>query len=221
MISQKEYWDGRFKKGKLWGDQPCPSAYRTVSYLEKNCSNSILVPGCGYGRNSAYFAKNGYDVTGVDISHEAIKHAISDVKADVTNLNYQLKDLFSLSSIGTEFDAVFLSNVIHLFLEKDRAKLVQVMDSLIKPNGLFIFTVISRSDSKNFGVGEEVEQNTFLHNEKVLHFYTTEEIRGILPSNYKILEQELHTQTEKDPLGNEEELILWFVVTKNNKHFSL
>lgn len=214
LISQKEYWNKRFKEGKLWGEQPCPSAYMSIPYLESNNSNKILVPGCGYGRNSAYFAKNGYEVTGIDISKEAIKHAADDVEPDMKNLSYQVNDLFSMVSMVDQYDAVFLSNVIHLFLANDRSKLIRIMDLLINPRGLLIFTAISESDRKNFGVGEEVEQNTFLHNEKVLHFYTEEEIRSILPSNYKVIEQKLHTQTETDPTGNEEDLILWFVVAK-------
>ncbi|MGM0851388.1 MAG: hypothetical protein ACQEWI_02065 [Bacillota bacterium] len=66
MIQQKKYWNERFKDGEIWGSEPCPSADMSIDYLEKNNVTNILVPGCGYGRNSLYFAQKGFNVVATE-----------------------------------------------------------------------------------------------------------------------------------------------------------
>ncbi|MGM0851387.1 MAG: methyltransferase domain-containing protein [Bacillota bacterium] len=134
-------------------------------------------------------------------------------KLKLNDLNYFSSNLFTLTFIPEQkYDAIYLSNVIHLFLENERSKLLSKMSSLLKQDGLLIFTCISISDTKNFSVGKEVEKNTFISHGKTLHFYTQDEIQDMLCSTYKIQEQKLHIQTETDPDGHKENLKLWFVV---------
>lgn len=117
MVSRKHYWDERFKEGKIWGTSPCPSVKMSLPFLRDNNGESILVPGCGYGRNSLELAHNGFEVRGTDVSEKAINHAIKDVSSKMTNIEYQIEDLFNTSDTFQKYDAVFLSNVIHLFLK--------------------------------------------------------------------------------------------------------
>ncbi|MDR4938012.1 hypothetical protein [Rossellomorea marisflavi] len=62
----KAYWNERFENGAIWGTEACPSAQMAVDYFKDG--SAILVPGCGYGRNSSYLAKTGYVVDAYDIS---------------------------------------------------------------------------------------------------------------------------------------------------------
>lgn len=78
MDSIKLYWDKRFKeKNQIWGEEPSDAAVRAASFLKKQNlkGQKILDVGCGYGRDSAYFASYQHEVTGIDISHEGIKIA--------------------------------------------------------------------------------------------------------------------------------------------------
>jgi SAM-dependent methyltransferase len=214
VIEQKKYWDRRFIEGEIWGAEPCPSAVISINFLKQIEATNIFVPGCGYGRNSLYFGQNGLDVIATDISDVAINQAINLAnKVNCNKVSYFSGDLFeSKLKFQQKFDAIYLSNVIHLFLKKEREELFNRMSSLLKQNGLFIFTCISTSDSKNYGQGIEVEDNTFANHGKNLHFFTEEEIPELLTPNYKILEQKLHIQTETDPSGASENLQLWFTV---------
>lgn len=214
MIKQKEYWNQRFTEGEIWGDEPCPSAVMSIDFLKAIEATNIFVPGCGYGRNSLFFGQNGLEVFATDFSDVAINHAIKKAhQVNCYNITYFSGDLFKSSSqFKQKFDAIFLSNVIHLFLKKEREVLFNIMSSLLKQNGLFIFTCISTSDSKNYGKGDEVEYNTFANHGKNLHFFTKKEIEELLSPLYKIKDHKLHTQTESDPTGATEELQLWFIV---------
>ncbi|MCJ7840245.1 class I SAM-dependent methyltransferase [Lederbergia sp. NSJ-179] len=216
MNQQKKYWNERFKVGDIWGNDPCPSAIMSIRHLEESNVTNIFVPGCGYGRNSLYFAQKGFEVIATDISNVAIDHAKYKAKRfKEDKLKYFSNDLFEpFLPHEQKFDAIYLSNVIHLFLERERKELLNKMSSLLKPNGLLIFTCISTTDTKNFGIGKEVEPNTFVYHGKTLHFYTSDEIQEILCPTYQIQEQKLHIQTETDPDGHQENLILRFIVAK-------
>jgi hypothetical protein len=39
VIEQKEYWNGRFIEGEIWGTEPCPSAVMSINFLKRNQSN--------------------------------------------------------------------------------------------------------------------------------------------------------------------------------------
>ncbi len=42
--------------GRLWGNAPYPAALMAKDYFRQTGVKAILVPGCGYGRNSLFFA---------------------------------------------------------------------------------------------------------------------------------------------------------------------
>jgi len=110
----------------------------------------ILDVCCGYGRHSIEFAKRGFDVVGVDISQQQIKHAkeiagnmaISFQIADVRKLNFQ-----------NEFDVainMFLSFGYFQTVDEDIAVLESVFQAL-KPGGKFLMDFWNREkEIKNF-----------------------------------------------------------------------
>lgn len=89
------------------------------------------------------------------------------------------------------------------------------MTSLLKPGGILALSCISVYDTANYGQGEEIEPNTFMkHKNKLLHFYSEEELHDILSKDYQIIQKKLHAQTELDPSRKKETLKLWFVAAK-------
>jgi SAM-dependent methyltransferase len=216
-ISMKSYWNERYQGGRIWGDIQCPSAMLAKEHFKRHNVQSVLVPGCGYGRNSLYFAQQGFEVVAFDISDLAIEHAVEQAKIhSVENLQYIVGDLFNPLFLGRkQFDGIYLSNVIHLFLKNERDALLDIVTSLLKPKGILTFSCISIYDTNNYGIGDEIEPNTFMkHEGKPLHFFNDEEIPAILGPRYRILEQRLHIQTESDPNGEVEDLHLWFVAAE-------
>jgi SAM-dependent methyltransferase len=212
-----EYWNKRFEDGSIWGEEPCPSAFTARDNFVKAKVQNVLVPGCGYGRNSLFFAKTGFDVTAFDISEVAIEHAIELAKkSGQANIIYNIGDISNLEKSSRKFNGIYLCNVIHLFKEQERDQLFQTLTDCLEDNGILVFTCISPTDYKNYGVGKEIEPNTFEHDGKVLYFFTEEKIYNLLSKEYKIMSCRLHTQVENDPKGNTEELQLWEVVAQKN-----
>ncbi|MCL6601166.1 MAG: class I SAM-dependent methyltransferase [Alicyclobacillus macrosporangiidus] len=210
------YWNARYANGRIWGDDPCPSALMANEHFRSANVKDLLVPGCGYGRNSVFFAEKGYRVTAFDVSDVAIELATAQARERSIDIDYAVGDIFDAAFLtGKEFDGIYLSNVLHLFLAAERDKLVRRLTSLLKRGGIFAFSCISVFDTNNYGIGPEVEPNTFeKHEGKPLHFFDEIEIRTKLEADYKILEQKLHVQTEADPSGETEDLQLWFVAAQ-------
>lgn len=94
----------------------------------------ILDLGCGSGWTSSFYAKAGYEVTGVDISPDAIKAAQQHFK-DVSNLSFKAGDYDELK-FKSEFDAVIFFDSLH-HAEDELAALSAAYRSL-KPGGILI-----------------------------------------------------------------------------------
>ena len=69
----REYWNRRFADGgRIWGDLPSGTALRAGELFRSKEMRKILIPGCGYGRHTEYFAEEGFTVHGIEISDVAI-----------------------------------------------------------------------------------------------------------------------------------------------------
>src|SRR5260370_20643781 len=76
----------------------------------------LLDAGCGSGRNLIYFLRNGFDVSGVDESAEAIEQIQSLAKAlapHLPNGNFLLEPVDEMSFPDNSFDLVISSAVLH------------------------------------------------------------------------------------------------------------
>lgn len=73
MIENKTHWNNFYTH--LDNCLEIPSQFAT--FVATECVNeydSILELGCGSGRDSVFFAKTGFNVLGVDMSTEAVRH---------------------------------------------------------------------------------------------------------------------------------------------------
>ena len=63
------------KNDNFWGTEISNAAKEVALYLNKrgNVNQSILEVGCGEGRDSIFFAHQGFAVTAIDSSKEGIK----------------------------------------------------------------------------------------------------------------------------------------------------
>ena len=92
--SMNTYWNSRYADGRIWGDDATPSVKMASEWFRKFQINEVLVPGCGYGRNSMWLAKQGFQVTAFDVSDVAIQLAVGQANQQGINVNYLIGDLF-------------------------------------------------------------------------------------------------------------------------------
>ena len=98
--------------------------------------NDILDIGCGYGRHSIDLAKQGFRVTGIDISQRAIEIA----KSKSSEAVYLVGDIRTFES-NIIFDSAYAHNSTMAYFndESEFSSALSNINSLIKTGGLFVF----------------------------------------------------------------------------------
>ncbi|MBN1534544.1 MAG: class I SAM-dependent methyltransferase [Spirochaetes bacterium] len=175
MEDLKSYWEERYEaEERIWGEGPSVSASMALERFRGSGARSLLVPGAGYGRNAALFARAGFAVTGIEISALACRLAgefcpeIRMVCGSVTGYDPG----------GSRFDAIYCFNLLHLFLAADRERIIECWRSMLAGPGLIFCAVCSEQDA-GYGRGPLVEPDTFESKPgRPVHYFTESDLRA-------------------------------------------
>lgn len=144
--------------------------------------------GCGAGNYSVWLAKEGFDVTGLDISEQAIEHARALAGRTGVSARFEAVDLLGdLTRFSGQYDFAFDWEVLHHVFPEDRATYVSNVHSLLRPDGMYFSLCFSERDP-GFG-GEGKFRTTPLGT--TLYFSSEEELRELFEPLFVI--DDLHT----------------------------
>lgn len=155
--------------------------------MKEQGRKKVLDLGCGFGRHLIYLAEEGFEVTGIDISQEAVKMTKERLKEKDLEAKAVQGDMANIPFSNEEFDAVLAITVIGHATKPDITKTVKEIYRVMKKGGLFYGNIPSKGDSR-YDTGEVVEKGeTYRTHEygfgrgmKEIHsFYTEEEIKGL------------------------------------------
>ena len=139
--------------------------------------------GCGSGNYSNWLAENGFTVTGIDLSDQAIVKAREKYKSD--NLNFICGDFLDDEILKNEkFDFIFDWQVLHHIFPEDRERYIKKIKSHLDENGIYVSVCFSE-ENKQFG-GKGKYRKTFFDTE--LYFSSEEEINVLLKKYFKLVE---------------------------------
>ena len=112
-----------------------------ANYLKELPENAQLLElGCGTGRFLPYLSQIGYQLTGIDISKGMLKKARERIEAEaVQPITLLHNETSTLPFAKAEFDAVYSILVINLI--QDYQQIFYDISRILKPGGLFIFSV--------------------------------------------------------------------------------
>jgi SAM-dependent methyltransferase len=111
LDAQKQYWDKNFsERPEMSGDVPSDPAQKASELLKREGKTALLELGCGRGRDTLFFARNGLHVTALDYSDVATntvtaKAEESGVGQRVRVIQHDLRE--SLPFEDGTFDAAF------------------------------------------------------------------------------------------------------------------
>ena len=118
---------------------------RIVKLFKKKGVKKVLDLGCGTGRHVIYFAKNNFDVYGIDIAKEGIKITKEWLKKEKLQANLNIGSIYQkLPYKDSFFDAVISTNTIHHARIKKIQKAIQEMERVLKLKGQIFITVRKR-----------------------------------------------------------------------------
>ena len=113
MIKSKG-WDWKIVKDDIdciWKN-PCNESFYLLNRWQNDNKKTFLDLGCGLGRHSILFGKNGFDVSCFDISEEAINKTKKWAEEENLTFNYQVGDMLNLPYKDDSFDSILCMNVI-------------------------------------------------------------------------------------------------------------
>lgn len=121
-------------------DYPKRAAYYDSLIIQHGGKRGILLDlGCGTGSLTMEFAALGYDVLGIDASHEMLSVAVSKPHDGIT---YLCQDMRALDLYGTVDVTVCALDGINHMTEEDGLRRAFARVSLFtSPGGLFLFDV--------------------------------------------------------------------------------
>ena len=142
---RQEYWDERYGNERVWSGNPNPLLVRYASELSPG---TALDMGSGEGADVIWLARQGWRVTGADISPvalgrsaEAAAQAGPDVAARIT---WQQADLLTWSPPREGFDLVS-AQFIHL-PTAERESLHRRLAAAVRPGGTLLIVSHHPSD---------------------------------------------------------------------------
>ncbi|KEK22409.1 class I SAM-dependent methyltransferase [Bacillus gaemokensis] len=123
-----------------------------VSYVNKELisGGKVLELGCGPGRNAIYLAKQGFDVTAIDLSQEGINWGKERAIEQDVKIQFICDSIFNLQ-VQNEYDFVYDSGCLHHIPPHRRIDYVSLIKNSLKSSGYFGLTC--------FAAGEVDEKN--------------------------------------------------------------
>jgi SAM-dependent methyltransferase len=126
-------------------------------------TKSIIDLGCGTGEIAIRLSKNGYDLTGVDLSNEMLAIAHQKSVESNTTITWTEQDIRSLKSPHKYDMAVSFCDVVNYLVdEKDVGSFFSNVYNTLSDGGLFLFDVHSETYLHHFLMNQtfaEVQEN--------------------------------------------------------------
>lgn len=189
-----------------------------LSYvLGEDKKKKIYDLGCGLGRHVIYFAQRGFQVSGSDISKEAVTSTNEWLKEEQLKADIQQGTFTSINQLDNSFDLVIAMNVIYHGIRQDVMKGFSEVFRILKPGGLFYGTLKTKNKDEPFynkgaevidtqtivlkeGVEAEVP-HFFSYNEDLIDFFSSFEIEEIVYYELYNTPQMLMSFIENQGLG--------------------
>lgn len=166
-------------------------------YDVKRKIGRILDAGCGNGRHVVFFAEQGFDVYGIDISEEAIEIANAWLAKKGLTAHLKVGDIKKLLFDEEYFDVVISYGVLdHIPFSEAKKAVQEIRRALV--NGGYFYVTLRSVDDCEYGRGKLVEKNTYVLEEGyekgiIQHFFSPEEVNELL-EGFKVFDVEIYEE---------------------------
>lgn len=209
------YWREQ-KELEHW-QKPADSVIEFVKASNCDKQPKVLDLGCGIGRHAILFTKEGFKVTALDSSEQALEELKSNIKK--LNLNIEIVKGNYLKSIfqPNSFDIIISYNVIYHGFREDFKRAIELCKTYLKEEGVLFFTCPTREDDK-YGSGKKVAPYTYeslnsVHPGDIHYFADGDDIKELVEGlKIKSIKKDEHYW---DNDGKKQFSSYWEVIVKN------
>lgn len=170
-------WDWNIALAPQW-EEPAPEVYPLLSRWKKQKFVNLLDLGCGVGRHSILFAKNGFKVHASDLSESGIKKLDKTVESQNLDISTTVSDMLSLPYKAEQFDCVIAFHAIYHADDEGIRKTIAEIHRVLKNGGEAFITFNSQSgtsftDPSNKHLTENTLLKTKGNEAGIPHYYAT------------------------------------------------
>ena len=170
-------------------------------YEVKRSVERVLDLGCGNGRHAVYFARQGIEAAGIDVSEQAIDWAKDWTGREGLEIDFRVGDIAQLPYEDAYFDAVVSHGVLDHMMMPTARQAAEEVKRVLRPAGLFYCDLRSAEDFE-YGTGKEVAQNHFIVSEGfeaglVQHFFSLDEVHELFDGLFRVI----YSETNEKRLG--------------------
>jgi len=155
-------WEWNKVSEPIWL-QPSEEIYFVAHKWKEKNIKKVLDFGCGLGRHSIYFAKQGFHVSAFDLSEEATEHLKAWAERENLSIDIKNADMMHLPYDDNSFDAIFSYHVISHTDSVGIKKIISEISRVLKVGGE-IFITLGSKESGTFkeAVYPRLDENTVI-----------------------------------------------------------
>lgn len=176
LDGQQPHWDRTFEQNPaMFGTEPSRPARMAADLFGREGKTALLELGGGQGRDTLFFAEQGFQVTVLDYSTAGIcaiseTAATSDLSSRITPRCHDLRD--PLPFPDESFDACYSHMLFCMALTlADLELLVREVRRVLRPGGLCVYTVRHTGDA-HYGQGVFRGDGMFEVGGFIVHFFS-------------------------------------------------
>jgi SAM-dependent methyltransferase len=193
LDAQQQHWNRMYaEEPDFFGEEPIYPAKKAAEILKREGKSRILELGAGQGRDTLFFAKNGFHVTALDYSENAVeainqKAQTLGLPQSISAVRHDIRKKFPFAN--ESFDACYCHMLYCMALcTSELEALFQEVRRVLKPNGLNIYTVRHIGDA-HYGKGIHHGEDMYEMEGFIVHFFNKEKVEH-LAKGYELVSME-------------------------------
>jgi len=190
-MTKSKAWDWNKESNAFWL-KPSEESYYIAQHWKEKHYETLLDFGCGLGRHSVFFSKQGFCVNAFDLSGDGITHLNQWSEKEHLQINTCVADMLNLPYPDSSFDAVFAYHVISHTDSSGIKQIMREISRVLKTGGELYMTLCSKETWSYKDAGyPKLDENTVLKTDdgpekNVPHFYVNLDDILTLLSDYEI-----------------------------------
>lgn len=192
LNNQYHQWEQKFCENEdMFGDTPSQSAQQAAVVFQNEGVKHILELGGGQGRDTLFFAEQGFQVTVIDYTEQGVERIREKARARglenrVTAIRHDVRTPFPFTE--GMFDACYSHMLYCMALTTEQLMhLTKEIHRVLKPGGLNIYTVRHKGDA-HYGNGVHHGEDLYEVGGFIVHFFDREKIEHLASTLFDIVD---------------------------------
>lgn len=197
-MAEHKAWNWDKADRDSW-NEPAPIAYYLAARWKRKGYSRLFDLGCGLGRHSLFFAREGFSIDAFDLSASALEPLRAEAADKKLNISVRTGDMISLPYKDDSFDCLFAYHVISHTDTAGIKKILSEIKRTVKSGGELYVTLCSKNAWSYKEAGFPViDENTVMKIEDgpengIPHFFADAENIPALFEGIRIIDLQ-HTQ---------------------------